>query len=75
MLRRILIIAVAVAIAPGCSTVKGWFGGKSDGTAQPAELVAIGSPIAVSQLWSVNLGGGEGDRWLRQRPTIGSSRL
>ena len=29
MLRRLLLVAALVAVAPGCSTVKGWFGGKT----------------------------------------------
>jgi outer membrane protein assembly factor BamB len=76
MLRRVLFLAAVIAIAPGCSTVKGWFGGhsKSKGP-QPAELTAIATPIAVSQLWSVNLGDGEGRRWLRQHPTIANGRV
>ena len=41
MLRRILLLAVVIAIAPGCSTVKGWLGGKNKSKAdQPAELTA-----------------------------------
>ena len=26
MLRRLILVAALVAVAPGCSTVKGWFG-------------------------------------------------
>jgi outer membrane protein assembly factor BamB len=76
MLRRILFLAAVVAIAPGCSTVKGWLGGanKSKGV-QPAELIPIASPIAVSRVWSVNLGDGEGRRWLRQHPTLANGRV
>jgi outer membrane protein assembly factor BamB len=65
-----------VAIAPGCSTVKGWFGGKTTSKVdQPAELVAISSPIGVSKLWSVDLGDGEERRWLRQHPTFANGRV
>jgi outer membrane protein assembly factor BamB len=76
MLRRILLLAVVIAMAPGCTTVKGWFGGKNKSkVAQPAELIDIASPIAVTSLWSVNLGDGEGRRWLRQRPTLANGRV
>ena len=76
MLRRILFLAAVVAIAPGCSTVKGWFGGHSKSkVAQPAKLTSIASPIAISELWSVNLGDGEGRRWLRQHPTFANGRV
>jgi outer membrane protein assembly factor BamB len=76
MLRRILLLAVVIAIAPGCTTVKGWLGGKNKSKAdQPAELVAISSPIGVSKLWSTGLGDGEGRRWLRAHPTIANGRI
>jgi len=76
MLRRILLLAMVVAIAPGCSTVKGWFGGKTKAKVeQPAELVKIATPIAVAKLWSVDLGDGEERRWLRQHPTFANGRV
>ena len=75
MLRRILILAVVVAIAPGCSTVKNLFGTRSGKGPQPAELTAIASPIAVSRVWSAKLGGGEGRGWLRQHPTLANGRV
>ena len=37
MLRRILLLALVIAVAPGCSTMKGWFGGKTKGD-EPAKL-------------------------------------
>ena len=76
MLRRILFLAAVIAIAPGCSTVKGWFGKSTKSKVnEPAELTDISSPIAISQLWSVDLGDGEGKRWLRQHPTWSNGRI
>src|ERR1700752_739861 len=76
MLRRILVLAVVIAIAPGCSTVKGWLGGKNKSKVdEPAELVAIASPIAVAKLWSVSLGEREQRRWLRQHATVANGRV
>ena len=76
MLRRTLFLAMVVALAPGCSTVKGWFGGANKTKVnQPAELITVASPIAVKQLWSFNLGNGEGRLWLRQRPALDGGRL
>jgi len=76
MLRRILLLALVIAIAPGCSTVKGWLGGKNKSKAdQPAALTAISPPIGVSKLWSVGTGDGEGKRWLRLHPTVANGRL
>lgn len=76
MLRRILFVAALIAVAPGCSTVKGWFGASTKSKAnQPTELTKIASPIGVSKLWDVNLGDGEGTLWLRQRPTLDGNRI
>jgi outer membrane protein assembly factor BamB len=68
---------MVVAIAPGCSTVKGWFGSGSSKSkaAEPAELTDLKSPIAVREMWSVNLGDGEDRRWLRQHPTLDAGRV
>jgi len=77
MLRRILLLALVIAIAPGCTTVKGWFGGSNSKNKldKPAELTKLASPIAVSKLWSVDLGDGEERRWLRQHPTYANGRV
>jgi outer membrane protein assembly factor BamB len=76
MLRRLILVAALVALAPGCSTVKGWFGSSKKSKAnEPNELTALASPIAVSKLWDVSLGDGEGGLWLRQRPTLDGSRI
>ncbi len=75
MLRRILLIAVAIAFAPGCTTVKGWFHSDKAQALEPAKLVDIRSPIGVRKLWSTGLGDGEGELWLRQRPTLDGNRV
>lgn len=75
MLRRIFLIAVAIAFVPGCSTVKGWFHSEKNKGNEPTPLVAIAAPIAVKQIWSTGIGDGEGDLWLRQRPTLDGNRL
>ena len=76
MLRRILFLAIMLALLPGCSTVKGWVHGSSKSKInQPAELGKLASPIAVRKLWSVNLGDGESRLWLRQRPAVDGGRV
>ena len=76
MLRKIILVAVMVALTPGCSTVKGWFGKSTKSKVnQPTELVKLSSPIGVRKLWDVDLGKGEGRLWLRQRPTIDGARI
>lgn len=75
MLRRILLLTLAIAVVPGCSTVKGWFHSDKGKASEPAKLVAIASPIGVKKLWSTGVGDGEGDLWLRLRPTLDGGRL
>lgn len=76
MLRRTLLLAMIVALAPGCSTVKGWFGTNTKSKVnQPTELVKVAAPISIKKLWSVGLGDGEGRLWLRQRPALDGGRV
>ncbi|MGH8030214.1 MAG: outer membrane protein assembly factor BamB, partial [Arenimonas sp.] len=80
MLRRVLILALVVAIAPGCGTVskvKGWFGSDKASAKlnEPAALTEIIPAVTVTRLWSTGLGKGEGRRWLRLRPTIDGNRV
>lgn len=75
MLRRIALIALVLAIAPGCSTVKGWFHSDKNKNSEPNPLTAIAAPIGVKKLWSIGVGDGESDLWLRLRPTLDGGRL
>ena len=76
MLRRVLLVVAIAAVAPGCSTVKGWFGGSSKNEAnEPAELTRLAAPIGVSKLWDASLGEGEGRLWLRQHPALDGNRI
>ena len=76
MLRRVLLVVAIAAVAPGCSTVKGWFGGSSKNEAnEPAELTRLAAPIGVSKLWDASLGEGEGRLWLRQHPALDGHRI
>lgn len=75
MLRRSLIIAAILALATGCTTIKGIFGDKASKALEPAELVEIASPIAVKPSWTRKLGDGNAALGLRQRPAIEGDRL
>lgn len=75
MLSRIVVLALVMLLAPGCTTVKGWFGGNKVKPEQPTELVKLNNPIAVTRLWSTSLGDGEGRLWLRLRPVLEGNRL
>lgn len=72
---RVALIALVLVAAPGCSTVKGWFGGGKVKPDAPAELTKIPEEIAVRKLWSTSLGEGEGRLWFRAHPTLEGNRL
>lgn len=71
-----LVFAFALAMG-GCSTVKGWFGGKKgdDKASEPAALVDITPTATVSRLWSANAGKGEGRMGMGQGPAIADGRV
>lgn len=70
----VLLVAGMLALG-GCSTLRGWFGGKSDGTLQPAELTPITQQVSVQRMWSVRVGGGEGSLGARQAPAVSGARV
>ena len=67
MLRRSLIIAAILALATGCTTIKGIFGDKASKALEPAELVEIESPLAIKASWTRKLGDGNAALGLRHR--------
>ncbi len=68
--------ALAVAMLPGCSTVKNLFDGRGkDRSTDPTPLAQISASANVSQLWSVSIGGGEKDLGITQRPAIADGRV
>jgi len=73
---RLVLVAAVVALS-GCSTIGGWFGGKDSAkkAAKPAELVAITPTMTVAQLWSANVGKGEGRLGLQQGPAVDGGRV
>ncbi len=78
LLKRIMAIAVLAVVLSGCSTVKGWFGGKGkdDGKpTEPAELVDFTATATVSKLWSANAGKGEDRLGVHQGPAVADGRV
>ena len=53
-----LLFAGVFALA-GCGTVKGWFGGRSNGELKPAELTDFTATAKPERLWSASIGDGE----------------
>ena len=72
--RAALVLACVLALG-GCSTIKGWFGGKDQKAAEPAELVDLTPTVKVSKLWSVDAGDGEGKIGVRQHPAVADGRV
>lgn len=71
----VLLLATTVAIG-GCSTVKGWFGGKKkDEPLAPAALADITPSVKVARLWSTGAGKGEGRLGVRQGPVIADGHV
>ncbi|KGQ19016.1 PQQ containing lipoprotein [Lysobacter dokdonensis DS-58] len=73
--RAALVLACVVALG-GCTTIKGWFGGKDDKKAsEPAELTDISASAQVSRLWSAGVGKGEGKIGVRQGPAVADGKV
>lgn len=73
--RGAVLLACVLALA-GCSTVKGWFGGKDGKKAsEPAELTEFTPTATVDRLWSASAGKGEDRMGARQGPAIADGRV
>lgn len=76
--KRMLAVAAVVVLLSGCSTVKGWFGGKDkegEKPTEPAELVDFTASANVSKLWSAGVGKGEELLGLQQVPAVVDGRV
>lgn len=74
---RVLLVAACITAMAGCSTVKGWFGGKKDDGKpnEPLALTDITPTAAVSRLWSASAGKGEARMGVGQRPAVADGRV
>ena len=71
-----LVVAACLLALVGCTTVKGWFGGKEDDKrTEPAALVEFAPSVTVAKVWSVSAGKGEGRIGARQGPSIADGRV
>jgi len=75
--RSLVLILACVMTLAGCSTVKGWFGSKTNDkkAAEPAELTEFTPSATVSKLWSASAGKGEGYLGARQGPAVLDGRV
>lgn len=69
------VAAMIVFALGGCTTIKGWFGGKKDKATEPAELTDFTASATVSKLWSAQAGKGEQRLGVRQRPAVADGRV
>ena len=70
ILKSFMVVACVFALA-GCTTVKGWFGGKDDDKlTDPAKLVEFTPTATVNKLWSAGVGKGEGRIGIHQGHTL-----
>ncbi|MBB1060479.1 outer membrane protein assembly factor BamB [Marilutibacter spongiae] len=74
LIRGTLVVSCVFALA-ACSTVKGWFGGGKVKPNEPAELVEFAPSQTVAELWSTNVGKGEGRMGARQGPVVLDGRV
>lgn len=70
-------LLVGVGMLGGCTTIKGWFGGKGDDDKplEPAPLAEFAPTANVAELWSASAGRGEGRIGIRQGPAIADGRV
>ncbi|HZH44226.1 MAG TPA: outer membrane protein assembly factor BamB [Lysobacter sp.] len=75
-MRTLTLLACVLALA-GCSTIRGWFGGKDEvgKPNEPTELADITPTVTVTRLWSQGAGDGEGRLGVRQSPVIADNRV
>lgn len=76
VLHAVVLLAGMLAVG-GCSTIRGWFGGKDDAkkAGEPAELTEFTATASVERLWKARAGKGEERIGARQGPTIADGRV
>lgn len=76
LMKRWLMAGAVLFALSGCSTIKGWFGGKKDEKpTEPAELVDIAPSVKIAKIWSVGVGKGEGRLGVQQGPAVADGRV
>ncbi len=67
--RHVILLFLVFNLA-ACSTISGWFDSDDDEATAPAELTDITETVEIDELWSVDVGNGQGDGFYRLRPAI-----
>ncbi len=74
-LSRALLAAQLLLLCTACSTFENWFGSAPDDSRAPADLLDIVEEVRVKRLWSVGVGGGQGDGFYRLQPVLAGDRI
>jgi len=74
---RALVVVACIAMATGCSTVRGWFGGNDEDkvNTDPAELVEFQATATPTRIWTASVGKGDGRTGVAQAPFIADGRV
>jgi outer membrane protein assembly factor BamB len=70
MNRKAAVLVLAILMVSGCSTVSNIFQTDKEKADDPVKLAKISNPITIKKLWSVNIGKGEQDLSVRQKPAV-----
>ncbi len=63
---RLALVLACLAMATGCSTVRGWFSKEDKANTEPAELVDFQATANPVRLWKASVGKGDGRTGVRQ---------
>lgn len=63
---RMALVLACLAMATGCSTVRGWFSNEEKANTEPAELVDFEASAKPVRLWKASVGKGDGRTGIRQ---------
>lgn len=72
--RQAILLFLVLNLA-ACSTISGWFESDEDDATAPAELTDIEELVEIEELWSVNVGNGQGEGFYRIRPAINGAMI
>ena len=72
--RHVILLFLVFNLA-ACSTISGWFDSDDDEATAPAELADFEETVDIEELWSVNVGDGQGDGFYRLRPVINGEMI
>ena len=74
-LSRFTMLLIAIPVLAGCGwNPLGWLSGNDD-EEKPAELVDINEEVRLRRQWSANIGDGQGDKYNRLKPAIGTDTI